>query len=439
MSNTINLLIIILLIVANGALSMSETALIASRKARLKRLAEEGNQRAQRTLDFASSPNLYLSTVQIGITLVSVLSGVFGGYSVAKTLAEILAVFPALTPYAETVSLSLVVAAISYLSLVLGELVPKRLALNNPEHIAMLVAGPMRFLSLIASPMVRFLAASTDLFLRLIRAKSPEEPPVTEEEIRILIDQATVAGIFHEAEQEMVERVFLLGDRHVGALMTPRRKITWLDIDDTLEKNLRKISKSAHSRFPVCQGRLGNIIGIIHVKDLISVCFKTQSLDLKRFLRSPLFVLETTHALHVLELFRESSNDIALIVDEYGTIEGLVTLTDILEAIVGDLPVHPEGDPPRIVRRQDGSWLIDGLLPIDELKEKFKIKQLPGEEPGLFQTVGGFVMTYLKKIPSAGDFFQCCGLRFEILDMDGQRVDKVLIEELEKEENLEES
>lgn len=429
---SLSFLVIFLLILANGALAMSEIAIISARKIRLQQWSEDGDLRARLALQLANSPSLFLSTVQIGITLVGVLSGVFGGYAVTGRLAEALGSIPALEPYAETLALGLVVLSITYLSLIFGELVPKRLALDNPERIARLVVGPMRFLSRIASPLVRLLAGSTDLVLRAVGTRSSPESPITEQEIRLLIEQATAAGVLAEAEQEMVERVLRLGNRSAGTLMTPRRKITWLDIDDPFEKNLRKIAKCPHTRFPVCQGRLANILGVVHAKDFVISRLFSRPVDLKQILRQPLFVHETTHALRLLELFKESGNQMAVIIDEYGTVEGLVTLTDVLEAIVGDLPSLEQQEEPKIVQREDGSWLVDGLLAIDELKEQFKIKELPGEDSADFQTLGGFAMTYLKKIPTAGDHFQCCGLRFEILDMDGRRVDKVLVEELEQ-------
>jgi putative hemolysin len=238
--------------------------------------------------------------------------------------------------------------------------------------------------------------------------------------------------VFEEAEQAMVERVFRLGDRRAGVLMTPRRRVTWLDINDPPEKHRRIIARSIHSRFPVCQGKLSNTLGIVHVRDLMVRSMAAQPLNLRASLKQPLFVHERTHVLKVLEMFKESGTHMAMIIDEYGTVEGLVTLTDILEAIVGDLPSLDERDEPKVVQREDGSWLVDGLLPVDELKEMFRIKALPQEEAGHYQTLGGFAMTHLKRIPSAGDRFECCGLRFEILDMDGHRVDKVLIEQIDQ-------
>ena len=432
LSQSLDIVVILVLILVNGALSMSEIAVITARKERLQQWAEAGNDKARAALNLANSPNLFLATVQVGITLVGVLSGVFGGFKIASDLADWLNLIPALAPYSHTLALGAVVLAISFLSLLIGELVPKRLALDNPERIASFVSPAMRYLSMIASPVVRFLSASTDMALRIMGVKPSTEPPITEEEIKLLINQGTLAGVFEEAEQEMVERVFRLADRRVGVLMTPRKRVTWLDLNDPPEKHRRIITKSIHSRFPVSQGRLNNILGIVHVRDLLIRNLAGRPLNLRAALKQPLFVLETTHVPRVLEMFKESGTDMAMVVDEYGTIEGLVTLKDILEAVVGDLPSVDARDESKVVQREDGSWLVDGLLPVDELKEIFHIKTLPQEKAGHYQTLGGFAMTHLKRIPSAGDRFEFCGLRFEILDMDGHRVDKVLIEQLDQ-------
>jgi putative hemolysin len=430
LSQSLDLLLVLVLIVANGALSMSEIAIISARKERLQQWAETGNTKAGAALKLANSPNRFLATVQVGITLIAVLSGVFGGFKIANDLAEWLNLIPTLAPYSHGLAMSIVVLAISFLSLLIGELVPKRVALDNPERIAAFVSPAMNLMSSALSPVVRFLSASTDLVLRMLGLKASTELPITEEEIKLLISQGTVAGVFDEAEQVMVERVFRLGDRRVGVLMTPRKRVAWLDLNDPPEKIRRLITRSAYSCFPVCQGRLNHILGIVHVRDLLARSLTGGSLDLRAALKQPLFVLETTHVPRVLEMFKESGTHMAMIIDEYGTIEGLVTLTDIMEALVGHLSSANVREEPKIVQREDGSWLMDGLLPVDELKEMFRIKVLPEEKAGHYQTLGGFAMTHLKRVPAAGDHFECCGLRFEILDMDGHRVDKVLIEQL---------
>lgn len=422
--------IVCMLIVLNGLFAMSEFAVVSSRKSRLQHRSEEGDPRAQAALELAENPTRFLATTQIGITLVGVLSGAFGGASIAKILAQPLSSIPYIGQYSDTLALTLVVSLITYFSL-LSELVPKRIALTSPEGIASSVAGPMKLLSRIAFPAIRVLSASTEFLLRLVRFRAEKEPPVTEEEIRILIGQATVAGVFQEAEQDMVERIFRLGDRRVGVMMTPRDKIVWLDINESAEKIMRKITKSHYSRFPVSQGRLGNVLGVVNVRDLTLGCLAGKRLDIRGSVRKPIFVHESTHALKVLELFRESGLRQALVIDEYGTIEGIVTLSDILEAIVGDMTSTEVLEEPRIVKRADESWLVDGMLPIDELKDHFDIRKLPGERGGLFRTLSGFAMANLKRIPTAGDWFDCCGYRFEVVDMDRRRVDKVLIKKLE--------
>lgn len=425
----LDILIVCLLIMLNGMFAMSELAVVSSRKIRLQQMAEEGDAKAELALDLAGNPQKFLATIQIGITLIGVLSGAFGGARIAGLLAEPLGNIPFLASYKETIALAIVVGLITYLSL-LSELVPKRIALSWPEAIARRIAGPMETLSRFSSPLIHLLTASTELVLRFVGFRPQNDSPATEEEIRALIGQATVAGVFHEAEQEMVERVFRLGDRRVGVMMTPRNKIIWLDLAESPEKTRKKITKSHFSRFPVGVGRLGNIVGVVHVRSLALRCLNGRPLDLRDSMQKPIYVHEAMHALKVLELFRESGHQMALVVDEYGTIEGIVTLSDILESIVGDIPSAEEPEAPRIVQRSDGSWLVDGMLPADELKAYFRIRKLPGERTGGFYSLGGFIMTFLKRIPSVGDCFDCCGYSFEVVDMDGRRVDKVLITRL---------
>lgn len=427
----LDVFILFLLITFNGLLAMSEIALVSSRQPRLQQRAEEGDSKSRAALELTENPQRFLSTVQIGITLVGVLSGAFGGTSLATKLAQPFASIPFLAEYSQSIALALVVGLITYLSL-LSELVPKRLALMGPERIAAAVAVPMKVLSQVASPAIRVLGVSTEFVLRIIRFGPGKEPPVTEAEIRLMLDQATTAGVFHEAEQEMIERVFRLGDRQVGVMMTPRNKIVWLDITDSGEKARRQIARSHFSRLPVIHGRAGNILGVVHVRDIAARCLSGQRFDLKASMRRPLYVHENMHALKVLELFKESGEAMALVVDEYGTVEGLVTLSDILEAIVGEIQEAGNlQEEPRIVQREDGSWLVDGMLPADELKAYFDIRKLPGERSGRFQSLGGLAMTVLQRIPEVGDYFECCGYRFEIVDMDRLRVDKVLVRQVE--------
>ena len=426
-SITLEILLLVLLIVANGIFSMSEMAIISSRKARLQNMANQGNKKARVALDLAESPNRFLSTVQVGITLIGILAGAFGGATISEKLAEYLDQVPLLAPYSKGLSFGIVVMAITYLSLIVGELVPKRLALNNPEVIAASVAMPMKAIAAFASPVVHLLSASTDLVLRIIGIGPSTEPQVTEEEIKVLIEQGTEAGMFEEAEQDMVERVFRLGDRPVSALMTPRPDIVWLDLEDSPEENRKKMMDSANSRFPVCQGGLDNVLGIMPVTDLLARSLSGEALDLTVSLRQPIFVPESTRGLKVLELFKQTGIHMALVVDEYGVIQGLVTLNDILVEIVGDVPSADELDNPQAVQREDGSWLLDGMLSVDEFFKIFAVNDFQGEHRGSYQTLGGFVITHLGRIPNAADHFEWDGMRFEVMDMDGNRVDKVLV------------
>lgn len=428
MSNpALEILIIFLLIVANGVFAMSEAAIISARKERLQQLAEAGNSQARAALELATHPNQFLATVQIGITLVGILAGAFGGATIAEEIAARLSVVPFLVPYSEVVGVGIVVLGLTYFSLIIGELVPKRLALNNAERIASAVAAPMRALSAIAAPVVRLLNVSTDVVIRVLGVKPSTEPSITPEEIKILIEQGTESGVFEEAEQEMIESVLRLNERRVGAFMTPRMQIVWFGIEDSAEDIQRKIANSRHSRFPVIQDSLDNVLGIVRAKDLLTQSLANQQLDLMAWLHPPLFIPENMSALKVLELFKQKGTHIALVTDEYGGIQGMVTHNDILEAIVGY--IHSAGSPaePEATRREDGSWLLDGLLPIDKLKEIFDIEKLPDEEQSHYQTVGGFVMAQVRNIPLVGQRFEWGNLCFEVVDMDGRRVDKVLV------------
>ncbi|BAY16953.1 putative hemolysin [Anabaenopsis circularis NIES-21] len=426
-SITSEILIILVLIIANGIFSMSEMAIVSARKVRLQQLANQGDAKARAALKLAESPNNFLSTVQVGISLIGILTGAFGGATIANRLAVYVKLIPVLAPYSEPVSFGIVVLIITYLSLIIGELVPKRLALNNPERIAAFVAIPMRALAALASPAVHLLSASTELVLRILGITPSDEPQVTEEEIKILIEQGTEAGTFEEAEQDMVERVFRLGDRPVSSFMTPRPDIIWLDLEDTAEENRQKMTENGYSRYPVCQGGLDNVLGIIPVTDLLARSFRNESLDLTVGLRQPVFVPESTRGLKVLELFKQTITHMAIVVDEYGVIQGLVTLNDIMSEIVGDVPAGPGEDEPQAVQREDGSWLLDGMLPVDEFFELFEMEEWESDERGSYQTLGGFVITHLGRIPSAADHFEWEGMRVEVMDMDGNRVDKVLV------------
>ncbi len=427
MSPTVEILIIFLLVLANGLFVMSELAIVSARKVRLHQLAERGDAKARVALSLASSPNQFLGTVQIGITLLTILTGAYAEEAISKRILPILNSATLSPTYREQLAKGLAIVIITYITLILGELVPKRLALNHPESIASIVAIPMQMLSKVTTPIVYLLSASTDAVLRILGIRPSTEPIVTEEEIRVLIEQGTEEGTFEEAEQDMVERVFRLGDRPVSALMTPRPDIVWLELEDSVEENRQKIIDSAYSRYPVCQGGLDNVLGILPVTDLLARSFTDQPMDLTVGLRQPVFVPESTRGLKVLEMFKQTVTHMALVVDEYGVIQGLVTLNDILIEIVGDVPSVDDQNDPQVIQREDGSWLLDGMLAVDEFMELFDIEELRSQDRGSYQTLGGFVITHLGRIPNAADHFEWQNMRFEVMDMDGNRVDKVLV------------
>lgn len=421
---------ILILVLANGLFALSEIAIASARKPRLRQHAEDGSRKAAIALDLANNPNQFLSTAQIGITVIATLAGAFGGITLAEKLALFFNQVPVLAGYSESAAVGVVVVAISYVSLILGELVPKRIALSNPERFAMAVAPAMRFLSRVASPAVRFLSGSTELVLHALRVRHQTEPPVTEEEIKQMIEEGTEAGAFEEAEQEMIEGVFGLGDRRAAELMRPRMEIVWLDIQDTPESIWATIARSSYSRFPVGDGSLDQVVGWVHVKDLLGLYIDGRPLNLRSCLRPLPPVPETMRALNVLEVFKQSRTHIALVVNEHGAAEGLITMHDILEAVVGDLPAPGEPAEEPAVRREDGSWLVDGATPVFEFKELLDIKELPGEDEGSFTTVAGFVVSQIGRMPAAGDAFVVGSKRYEVVDMDRNRVDKILVSDV---------
>jgi len=427
MNTFIEVLIMFGLILINGFFSMSEIALVSARKIRLEQRAGEGDKGAATALELSKSTSKLLSSVQIGITLVGVLTGAVGGATLASRLEVVFDKIPWMAPYAGGVSLFLVVLVTTYFSLVLGELIPKRLGLNDPEKIASRVAGFMKFISRITSPIIHLLSASTDLGLRLLGVQKSNEPPITEEEIKGLVEEGTQVGVFQESEQNMIEGVFRLNDRLINAIMTPRTEIEWIDLEDPAQLILDQIVHSSHSRFPVADGSLDNVIGILRAKDVLEQHLTGQHFDLIPLVQKPIFVPENSPASRVLEMVRQSGLHEALVIDEYGGLLGLVTLFDVLEAIVGELPAQDEIGEPEIIRRDDGSYLLDGLLPIDELKDLFDINQLPDEDKIGYQTLAGFILSQLEAIPSTGQHFNFEDLRFEVMDLDGHRIDKVLV------------
>ena len=426
------IVIVLLLVLANGALAISEMALVSARGARLKQWADTGNAGSRAAVELFAEPSRFLSTVQVGISLVAIVLGVFGGATIAEDLAEPLARVPLIAPYAKAVSFAVVVALITYVSLVLGELVPKRLALSDPERISSMVSRPIKVLSLIAAPAVRLLSFSTETIARFVGVPQPGESAATEEEIRILIEQATNAGVFEPVEQELVEKVFRLGDRRVNSLMTPRPQILWINVEDPPETNSRVIADSWHSNFPVCEGNLDKVLGIVSVKNLWLQATEESKPDLQAALHPAPLVPENMPAFKVLDVFRESGSQVALVIDEYGGIRGVITPIDVLEAIVGDIPSPNEPPEPQAIRLDDGSWLFDGALSADTLRDTFELRRLLEEERGDYFTVGGFVMMRMRRIPKEGDRFEWGGLSFEVAEMDGNRVNKVLVVSMPK-------
>jgi len=423
---TLHLSIILLLIIVNGFFAMAEIALVAARNARLRPLAEASNPGAQAALELKADPSRLLSTVQIGVTVIAILSGTFGEAPLGDRLQGQLESYQGfLARYAHVVSMAVVVIGISYFSLILGELVPKRIALVHPERIAAALGRIMRAIARVGAPIEWFLSASTNLVLRLMPLRSQGAAPVTDEEISFMLREGVATGHIPEAETAIVEMALRLGDRRASAVMTPRTQIESLDLDDPEEENRRKIRDSAYSRFPVVQGGSQQVIGIVQAKDLLIAALAGQPFDLRVATRPPLYLPNTVTALRVLEAFKTSGEPMALLVDEYGDLEGLVTQSDILEALVGDIPGSADADQ-RVVRREDGTCLIDGMVGLDELRQVLAVSHLPGEDAD-FHTLGGYVMARLNRVPMVADRITAAGYRFEVVKMDGRRVDRVLV------------
>ncbi|MCF3652439.1 hemolysin family protein [Synoicihabitans lomoniglobus] len=433
------LLVLLLLLLTNGILAMAEAALIAARKSRLRELAEGGDKRAALALAEASEPARFLSTVQVGITLVAVIAGAFGGGSFADHIGELLANISWLEPYSRPLSLGIVVVGITLASVVLGELVPKRIALLKPELFAMFLVRPVRNLSRIVAPAVHLLTWLTELVLRPFGLhNAPQEAPVTEEEVNTLVEQGMTEGVFNESERDMVAGVLELDEMPIAYLMTPRPKLVFLDIAEPDETNWRKVVASGHSHFPVVHGNREQVIGMVSVKAIWANNAFGVPTQLRHLVTPPLVVPETMVSSQVLEQFKLTGKHIALVNDEFGSVAGVVTLYDVLEAIVGDIPESGRHDEPEAKQRTDGSWLIDATYDIDEFKELTGLATLPHEDETEFQTVGGFVMTHFGRIPGTGESFEHDGWRFEVVDMDRHRLDKLLVAQVPKAETDEE-
>ncbi|MGC9516210.1 MAG: hemolysin family protein [Methanomicrobiales archaeon] len=421
--------VILILVILNGIFAMSEIAIVSARKIKLQKMAKKGDKNAITALELANSPNLFLSTVQVGITLIGILAGAFGGATISIQLNNYFKTIPAIASYSEALSIVIVVLIITYLSLIIGELVPKRLAMNNPENISVKIARPMKIISRITMPIVSLLSLSTEAVLRLFGIKETATSTVTEEEIKLMIEEGIEAGTVEKEEEDIIKRVFRLDEQKIGSVMTPKTEIIYLDVDDPVKLNRNKIIESERSIFPVGQEGLNNLLGVVQTKDILSSVLQDEDIDLKSHLKKPLIVPETLPTLEILKIFKENSDYVhmALIVDEYGSIEGLITLNDILEAIVGDIPAIDEPDEPRAIKRKDGSYLVDGYLPVDEFKDIMEIEKLPEEDQSSYNTVAGFIMSYTGKIPETGELFTWNGLNFEIVDMDGNHIDKILV------------
>jgi putative hemolysin len=425
---SLEIIFILLLLLANGLFAMAEIAVVTSRKARLKSMADGGDRGSRLALALANAPGKFLSTVQVGITFVGVLASALGGARISDRLAEFFKKIPALENYADILALVIIVGVITYLSVIIGELVPKRIALNNPERIASTLAPPMFGLAKFFSPLVNLLNLSSNFLMASMGIRKAKESVVSEEEVRVLIDEGLSAGIFKKAEKEMVESVFELDELTAGDLMTPRARMIWLSIDDTDEENWRRIAGSGHSHFPVYQETRDNVTGMVSVKSLWANLSLAGRVELRALVTTPLYVPTAMPVSKLIEEFKKSGKHIALVVDEFGGLQGLVTLNDVMMAIVGNLPEREQRHEPKAFLRQDGSWLIDAMLDIDETKKSLGIDEdLPGEDINRYSTLGGFILSQLGHIPREGEKFHWDRFDFEVIDMDRQRIDKVLV------------
>lgn len=427
-----DIIIILFLIIFNGFFAMAEIAIISSRKSKLKDMAITGGNKEKIALNLAEKPNMFLSSVQIGITLVTVLAGAFGEDKFMDKVSPFIKPIPIFGVYHEQISFFIIISIITYLSIVIGELVPKRIALNNPEKIAAFVAPFMQAISNITHPLVRLLTVSTEFVFKLLGLKQSTPSLITEDEVRILIREGADMGIFSKTEKKLIERALMLDDLQVGMLMTPKHKMTVINIEKFVEKPQQYLSNYPHSRLILTEGKKDKIFGVIHVKDLLSYSFEDNRFEidkLRKITDKPHFVHESMKAIKVLETFRHSPIHIALVLDEFGNIQGLVTLNDILEALVGEIKTQSIQDP-LIITRNDGSFLADGTVSIHELRKKLRLHELTNKDLSNYQTVAGFVIAQLEKIPKAGDVFEKYGYRFEVVDMDNNRVDKIFIKKI---------
>ena len=429
-----NILIIAVLFYFNGIFAKYEIAMVSARKTRLQQRSDDGNRGAADALELLKDPNQqYLSTIQIMITMIDTLAGGIGGAMLANPLAEVLHKVSWLAPAADTVALIFVVVVITYFSIVLGELIPKRIAVSKPEDVVCQLSPAIRKLTRLMRPLTRLLSTSTSLGIKLLRIDTQAEPSITEDEIKVFIEQGRDIGLIEQTESDMFSGIFRLGDRRVDVLMTPRTDLEWIDIEDDQHTIISELMHSEYSRIPVGRGSLDDVLGMVNVKELIGIDLHSPNFHLTDYIREPMFVPENMQALKVFEQFRATGTHQALVIDEYGGVQGMVTLYDVLEAIVGEIPLDAEDQEQEVVQRADGSYLLDGMLPIDEIKELLDFDELPDEGRAGYQTLSGFVMNQLGSIPRVGQTFTWDTYRFEVVDMDGRRVDKVLVTRLPEE------
>ncbi len=425
-------MILLILIVANGIFAMTEIAIVTSKKNRLEKLQGEGNSSAKYALKLADDPNQLLSTIQIGITLIGVITGAFGGATIASQLAVYIERIEVLAPFSYELSLVAVVGLSTYLSLIIGELVPKRIGMGNPEKVACAVAKPMYYFSKIGRPIIWFLSKSTEFVLKLLRIKPTNEPDVTEEEITQLIEQGVHSGVVEEIEQDMVEQIFYLGDKRLSDILTPRTQLVVIDLEDSFEENMKIINESHYSKFPVGIGSLDDFQGIIHKKDLLTKIVAGEDFSLAECVKDTPILPEQMKVFRALETLKKTGQHEAVVIDEYGGIEGFVTLHDIMENIVGEMPEKDDEEEPKIIERDDNTWLADGLVSIDTFIRYFDLEDFAIlNRSKNFHTLGGFIINIIGYIPKTKDTIQVGDLQLEVVDMDRARVDKVLITRIE--------
>jgi len=427
------ILILFLLIVLNGVFAMSEMALVSTRKARLQKRIDDGDRGSIAAAQLAENPADFMSTMQIGISTITILSGILGESALSEPVAAFLLNLGIHPVGAHTLATFFIVAIITYVNIVVGELGPKRLGQIAPEAIARIVSRPVVWLTAVMLPIVRFLSGSTYFVLRLIGVKNTQGPKMTSDEIHAILVEGSQSGLIDEQEHQMVRNVFRLDDRKIASLMVPRLDVTWLSVDDSIEKVLEIIERSEFSLFPVCRDSVNDVMGIVMAKSVLTQALKGEPLNLEALMEPPLYVPESLNGMELLNLLRNSQTEMALVVDEYGDIQGIVTVKDLIEAITGEFQTDDEEDA-YAIQRDDGSWLLDGLISSHDLKDRLKIKNLPEEERGLYNTLSGLIMMQLGRIPKSADKIEWAGWLFEIVDMDGKRIDKVLATHIHREE-----